>query len=159
MTVNGSNAFQLRSNDDICDLQDVNEDQLGSSCNDPKNELVKIEPNVCAFVFVMRFDVVVCCPELWLRGLGFQRQGQRAQKLAIATNDRRPYLNGPNLDAPKKNHFYVLQANKDKIVNSDESTALVEGFRGPTSRYDSPRTTLGVLEGDPKSNPTRPLET
>uniref|UniRef100_M1DL73 Uncharacterized protein n=1 Tax=Solanum tuberosum TaxID=4113 RepID=M1DL73_SOLTU len=36
--------------------------------------------------------------------------------------------------------------------------ALVEGFRRPTSRYDSPRTTLGVLKEDPKSNPQDPLK-
>uniref|UniRef100_M1D9S3 Gag-pol polyprotein n=1 Tax=Solanum tuberosum TaxID=4113 RepID=M1D9S3_SOLTU len=31
-------------------------------------------------------------------------------------------LNGPDLDAPKRNRFYMLQANKDKGANPDEGT-------------------------------------
>ncbi|XP_049345476.1 uncharacterized protein LOC125806778 [Solanum verrucosum] len=31
-------------------------------------------------------------------------------------------LNGPDLDAPKRNHFYALQANKDKGANPDKGT-------------------------------------
>ena len=42
-------------------------------CNDPKNELVKQEPHVYVFEFGVRFHVVVCCPELWLRGSGVKR--------------------------------------------------------------------------------------
>ncbi|XP_049368005.1 uncharacterized protein LOC125832861 [Solanum verrucosum] len=46
------------------------------------------------------------CPTLTARG----REAKQAS------------LNGPNLDAPKKNRFYVLQANKDKGANPDEGT-------------------------------------
>ena len=31
-------------------------------------------------------------------------------------------LNGTNLDAPKKNHFYALEANEGKRANPDEGT-------------------------------------
>ncbi|XP_049357013.1 uncharacterized protein LOC125821652, partial [Solanum verrucosum] len=31
-------------------------------------------------------------------------------------------LSGPDLDAPKRNRFYALQANKDKLANPDEGT-------------------------------------
>ncbi|XP_049391593.1 uncharacterized protein LOC125856035 [Solanum stenotomum] len=47
------------------------------------------------------------CPTLTARG--------REAKLAS--------LNGPNLDAPKMNHLYALQANKDKEANPDEGTS------------------------------------
>uniref|UniRef100_M1DYX3 Gag-pol polyprotein n=1 Tax=Solanum tuberosum TaxID=4113 RepID=M1DYX3_SOLTU len=46
------------------------------------------------------------CPTLTARG----REAKQAS------------LNGPNLDAPKRNHFYALQANKEKGANPDEGT-------------------------------------
>uniref|UniRef100_M1DN36 Uncharacterized protein n=1 Tax=Solanum tuberosum TaxID=4113 RepID=M1DN36_SOLTU len=49
---------------------------------------------------------------------------------------KQAFLNGPNLDAPKKNRFYELQDKEDKGFNPDE----------------------GVLEEDPKSNPQDPLK-
>jgi len=39
------------------------------------------------------------------------------------------------------------------------SQVMVEVFRGYTSRYDSPRNNLRVLEEDPKSTPQDPKET
>uniref|UniRef100_M1DSB0 CCHC-type domain-containing protein n=1 Tax=Solanum tuberosum TaxID=4113 RepID=M1DSB0_SOLTU len=37
-------------------------------------------------------------------------------------------LSGPNLDGPKRNRFYALQASKDKEANPDEGTGAVLTF-------------------------------
>uniref|UniRef100_M1DZE1 Uncharacterized protein n=1 Tax=Solanum tuberosum TaxID=4113 RepID=M1DZE1_SOLTU len=45
--------------------------------------------------------------------------------------DNQASLNGPNLDAQKKNCFYALQANKDKGANPDEGTGVMCDYEFP----------------------------
>jgi len=38
--------------------------------------------------------------------------------------DKQASLDGPDPNTPKRNHFYVLQVNKDKGANLDECTGM-----------------------------------
>uniref|UniRef100_M1D9F6 Uncharacterized protein n=1 Tax=Solanum tuberosum TaxID=4113 RepID=M1D9F6_SOLTU len=42
---------------------------------------------------------------------------------------------------------------EQELLNEDFPSLEAPGIRGQPSRYDSPRTTLAVLEEDPKPNP------